>query len=81
MRREGYRTIDPTREAEDWWVGEVIANRGKTSRAADCTPGYYNFEGETQRRQDGNYNGSYPQYVRHMAAVRENIEVNFVFTK
>ncbi len=81
VRREGYRTIDPTREAEDWWVGEVIANRGKTSRAADCTPGYYNFEGETQRRQDGNYNGSYPQYVRHMAAVRENIEENFVFTK
>ena len=62
-------------------MGEVIANRGKTSRAADCTPGYYNFEGETQRRQDGNYNGSYPQYVRHMAAVRENIEENFVFTK
>ncbi len=81
VRKNGYRTLDPTVEAEDWWVGEVIANRGKTSRAADCTPGYYNFEGETQRRQDGNYNGSYPQYVRHMADVREHIEENFVFTK
>jgi hypothetical protein len=57
----------------------VIAHRGKTSRAADCTPGYYNFEGETQRRQDGNYNGSYPQYIRHVQAVGDQIERHFTF--
>ena len=38
---------------------EVIAHRGKTNRNADCTPGYYNFEGEFNRRQDGNYNGGF----------------------
>ena len=28
----------------------------------ECTPGYYNFEGESNRRQDGNYNGGFPKY-------------------
>ena len=51
------------------------------SRSQDCTPGYYNFEGEFQRRQDGNYNGSYPQYLAHVKDVGANIEENFVFTK
>ena len=50
---------------------EVIAHRGKTSRNADCTPGYYNFEGEFNRRQDGNYNGGFLQYFTHMQEIRE----------
>ena len=45
-RRNGHHSMDPTPEIEEWWVQEVIANRGKTTRAADCTPGYYNFEGQ-----------------------------------
>jgi cation diffusion facilitator CzcD-associated flavoprotein CzcO len=80
VRRNGYETLDARMEAEEWWVGEVVDNRGKTTRAADCTPGYYNFEGATQRRQDGNYNGSFRQYVMHMADVRERIEERFSFT-
>jgi len=79
-RQNGRQSIDATVEAEERWVQEVIANRGKTSRSADCTPGYYNFEGESQRRQDGNYNGSYLQYVAHTKAVQANIEENFDFT-
>jgi cation diffusion facilitator CzcD-associated flavoprotein CzcO len=79
-RTHGHRTLDVTPEAEEWWVQEVIAHRGKTSRAADCTPGYYNFEGETQRRQDGNYNGSYPAYIRHVQNVGDRIEEHFAFT-
>src|SRR6185503_13306422 len=43
-RTRGHHTIDATPAAEEWWVQEVIAHRGKTSRNADCTPGYYNFE-------------------------------------
>jgi hypothetical protein len=73
--------MDATPEAEDWWVQEVIDNRGKTSRAKDCTPGYYNFEGEFQRRQDGNYNGSYPKYIAHVNSVLEEIEERFDFTR
>ena len=80
-RSHGYHALDVTTQAEEWWVQEVIANRGKTSRSADCTPGYYNFEGESQRRQDGNYNGSYPQYIRHVKHVGANIEDHFALTR
>ncbi|MGH7917343.1 MAG: flavin-containing monooxygenase, partial [Candidatus Binataceae bacterium] len=69
-RRHGYRTIDVTPEAEEFWVREVIEHRGKTTRNQDCTPGYYNFEGEFQRRQDGNYNGGFNHYCSHMDDVR-----------
>ena len=78
-REHGHHTIDPTEEAEEWWVQEVIAHRGKTTRNQDCTPGYYNFEGEYQRRQDGNYNGGFKQYFAHMGNVRGKMEDNFHF--
>ena len=48
---------------------EVIEHRGKTNRNAECTPGYYNFEGEFNRRQDGNYNGGFPEYFDHLGGV------------
>ena len=79
-REHGHPSMDVTPEAEEWWVQEVIDNRGKTSRAKDCTPGYYNFEGEFQRRQDGNYNGSYPQYIAHVRDVGSRIPEHFVLT-
>ncbi len=79
-RKHGHKTIDATPESEEWWVQEVIANRGKTTRNEDCTPGYYNFEGENQRRQDGNYNGGVTRYLDHMSNVRANMTENFVFT-
>ena len=80
VRRSGYETLDCTADSEEWWVGEVIAHRGKTSRNAECTPGYYNFEGELNRRQDGNYNGGFPRYGAHMRAVREAMREHFTFT-
>lgn len=80
-RRHGHHAMDATPEAEEWWVREVINNRGKTSRNQDCTPGYYNFEGEFQRRQDGNYNGGFNRYCTHMEEVRAKMEEHFVFTK
>lgn len=80
VRRNGYRTIDAAPRAEEWWVQEVIDNRGKTSRNQDCTPGYYNFEGESQRRQDGNYNGGFNRYCTHMEEVRTKMDEHFVFT-
>ena len=76
-RDNGHKTIVPTPDAEEWWVQEVIANRGKTNRNQDCTPGYYNFEGEYQRRQDGNYNGGVNKYLTYMENVRENMPDNF----
>ncbi len=79
-RTNGYATIDCTESAEDWWVEEIIEHRGKTNRNAECTPGYYNFEGEFNRRQDGNYNGGFPKYYAHLGAAREKMTENFSFT-
>ena len=80
VREHGYKTMDPTHEAEEWWVQEVIKHRGKTNRNAECTPGYYNFEGESNRRQDGNYNGGFRQYFDHQGEVRANMAENFNFS-
>jgi cation diffusion facilitator CzcD-associated flavoprotein CzcO len=81
VRQRAYVTIDVTEAAEEWWVQEVIKHRGKTSRNHDCTPGYYNFEGESNRRQDGNYNGGFRQYWLHQGEVRSKMEENFEFTR
>jgi cation diffusion facilitator CzcD-associated flavoprotein CzcO len=80
-RRHGHVTLDATYDAEEWWVQEVIEHRGKTNRNAECTPGYYNFEGEFNRRQDGNYNAGFPKYYANLAKVREDMEHNFAFTE
>ena len=80
VRSSGHSTLDCTFDAEEWWVQEVIAHRGTTNRNEECTPGYYNFEGEFNRRQDGNYNGGFPKYGAHLAGVRERIETDFSFT-
>jgi cation diffusion facilitator CzcD-associated flavoprotein CzcO len=77
-RERNATEIDVKPDSEEWWVQEVIANRGKTSRNSDCTPGYYNFEGEFNRRQDGNYNGGFDQYHAHMLRAREDLAKHFV---
>lgn len=79
-RSNGFKTMDPTHDAEEWWVQEVIEHRGKTNRNQECTPGYYNFEGESNRRQDGNYNGGFRQYFLHQGEVRAEFEKNFEFS-
>ena len=81
VRRHGYETIDCTPEAEESWVQEVIANRGKTNRNAECTPGYYNFEGAPNRRQDGNYNGGFAAYIDHIARIEAAMDDHFTCTK
>ncbi len=78
-RDHGHAEIDVAPESEEWWVQEVITHRGKTTRNQDCTPGYYNFEGEFNRRQDGNYNGGFQQYYTHLTEARERMERHFNF--
>jgi len=79
VRSHGYQSLDVTPQAEEWWVQEVIEHRGKTNFNQECTPGYYNFEGEFQRRQDGNYNGGFFQYCRNLKEVSGRMEGNFKF--
>ncbi|MEC8350078.1 MAG: NAD(P)/FAD-dependent oxidoreductase [Pseudomonadota bacterium] len=77
VRANGHHTLDVKDAAEEWWVQNVIEHRGKTSRSEECTPGYYNFEGNEQRRQDGNYNGGFRRYFEHQGQVRDKMEENF----
>ncbi|MFT4714331.1 MAG: cation diffusion facilitator CzcD-associated flavoprotein CzcO [Candidatus Azotimanducaceae bacterium] len=79
-RANDHQAIEPTADAEEWWVQEVISHRGKTKRNEECTPGYYNFEGESNRRQDGNYNGGFLNYFNHMADVRGKMKDSFKFS-
>jgi cyclohexanone monooxygenase len=80
-RRHDIKAIDAKPDSEEWWVQEVIKHRGKTTRNQECTPGYYNFEGEFQRRQDGNYNGGFFQYCSHLTDVHARMEDHFVFIR
>jgi hypothetical protein len=81
VRRNGYTTLDCTYDAEERWVQEVIAHRGTTSRNSECTPGYYNFYGESNRRQDGNYNGGFAAYIDHIARIEAAMGEHFTCTK
>ena len=71
--------MDVTEASEDWWVQQVVANRGESSYAANCTPGYYNFEGQEQRHQDGNFNGGVLAYYEHMNSVGDSLLDHFDF--
>tara|TARA_R110000787_G_scaffold38692_13_gene97324 strand:+ start:1104 stop:2903 length:1800 start_codon:yes stop_codon:yes gene_type:complete len=81
VRKNGYQAMDVTDESEEFWVQEVIKFRGKTDRNKQCTPGYYNFEGEDNRRQDGTYNGGFVKYMAHMDSIEQDLEKHFSFSK
>jgi hypothetical protein len=42
----GFGTVEPSREAEDAWVTLLLSGAGSTIGGPDCTPGYYNNEGQ-----------------------------------
>ena len=42
----GLREIEVTKEAEDDWVSLLLTGMGRMTGGADCTPGYYNNEGQ-----------------------------------
>ncbi|MFI5717624.1 flavin-containing monooxygenase [Nocardia sp. NPDC051750] len=47
----GVATVEPTEDAEAGWVGTIRANSvDNTTFVTECTPGYYNSEGEPNGR-------------------------------
>jgi cation diffusion facilitator CzcD-associated flavoprotein CzcO len=42
----GYREIEVTPEAQDAWVALLLTGMGNLIGSPDCTPGYYNNEGQ-----------------------------------
>jgi cyclohexanone monooxygenase len=48
MASHGFDVVDATRQAEDAWMKQLVPNPVITSFLAECTPGYYNNEGQGQ---------------------------------
>ena len=48
VKKRGKQTVEPTAEAEDAWVRQIVALAGTGAQAflEQCTPGYYNREGK-----------------------------------
>jgi cyclohexanone monooxygenase len=42
----GAREVEATKEAEDAWVALLLTGMGRMIGSPDCTPGYYNNEGQ-----------------------------------
>jgi cation diffusion facilitator CzcD-associated flavoprotein CzcO len=43
---EGSREVEVTKEAEDAWIDLLLSGPGSIIGSPDCTPGYYNNEGQ-----------------------------------
>lgn len=72
-RRKGAQSIQPTQEAEDAWVEEIVAgSQARRAFLAACTPGYYSYEG--QREAGTSLNDFYPAgpmpYIERLARWR-----------
>ncbi|HET9731841.1 MAG TPA: NAD(P)/FAD-dependent oxidoreductase [Acidimicrobiales bacterium] len=56
----GYREVEVTKEGEDAWVELLLSGGGMMIGSPDCTPGYYNNEGQDPGPR-ARYNVGYPQ--------------------
>ncbi len=57
---QGATTIEVTKDAEAAWVDKVTTNSTGLIGGPDCTPGYYNNEGQDLDVRDGIMAGGYP---------------------
>jgi cyclohexanone monooxygenase len=46
MRERGASRVDLTRASEDAWLALLLSGPGRMLGSQDCTPGYYNNEGQ-----------------------------------
>ncbi len=72
----GAREIEVTKEAQDAWVALLLTGMGRMMMGnPDCTPGYYNNEGQPQEHI-ARYNVGYPAgasaYFQYIADWRSN---------
>lgn len=67
--------VEPTQQAEDDWVGEIVALGGpRKAFLESCTPGYYNHEGKTRASIELNepYGGGVLPYIHILEEWRAN---------
>ena len=76
---DNIRTIEARQEAEDTWVETIVDSRQRTRTfRMQCTPGYYNNEGETSRalEKKASYGGGALEFMKMMREWRatDNLE-------
>jgi hypothetical protein len=72
-RKRGFRTVEPTAEAEEEWV-QTIKSLSELRRPflEECTPGYYNNEGTPNPRmaQNASYGAGAVKFLELMRGWR-----------
>jgi cyclohexanone monooxygenase len=71
----GYDMVEVTKDAEDAWMQLLVPNPVMTSFLADCTPGYYNNEGQGPSPHSvlaGGYQQGAPAYFRYIEQWRRS---------
>ena len=74
-RKTGAREVEVTREAQDAWVALLLKGMGRMIGSPDCTPGYYNNEGQDPgpaARLNVGYPAGPSAYFRYLAGWRES---------
>jgi cyclohexanone monooxygenase len=75
MRERGFSRVELTRAAEDAWIELLLSAPGRMLGSQDCTPGYYNNEGQSPGPAARLFVG-YPYgataYFKHLAAWRDS---------
>ncbi|KAL1795887.1 hypothetical protein ACET3X_006111 [Alternaria dauci] len=80
-KKRGIKTIEPTREAEEEWTQTIVdgfAMRGDFIK--ECTPGYFNNEGEIREsdKRNGVYAYGNPAFINILNAWRKEGEMKGV---
>ncbi len=74
-REIGAREVEVTKEAQDAWVALLLKGMGRMIGAPDCTPGYYNNEGQDPgpaARLNVGYPAGPSAYFKYLAGWRES---------
>jgi cyclohexanone monooxygenase len=84
MTGNGYDVVDLTKQSEASWLDQLKPNPVMTSFLADCTPGYYNNEGQFSSSQPvfGSYSHGPAAFFRYIEQWRQSGEfAGLVFSR
>ena len=77
MLEEGYVSIEPRDEVEAAWVDRIVAGaRVGAKFVGQCTPGYYNNEGDPHPR-NGNFSGPLTDYLTFLETTERDRRAHF----
>jgi cyclohexanone monooxygenase len=78
VRERGLRSVEVSKQAEDAWVQLLLTGPGRMLGSRDCTPGYYNNEGQ-ESGPAARLNVGYPQgasaFFQYLARWRSSGEL------